>query len=99
MLLYTESFDEFSFPELKDELEEILKISDITTSHLQHEVSRPHIIQAYKKLGSVKSSTDGYLILLMGFAWSPFHDFEIYLWIVGGLDEKIIQLILKRYFS
>ena len=35
--LYTDSFDEFSFEELKDEVEEILNISDITPYHLQHE--------------------------------------------------------------
>ena len=28
--LYTDNFEEFSFEDLKDELEEILKISDIT---------------------------------------------------------------------
>ena len=31
--LCTDIFDEFSFEELKDELEEILSISDITPSH------------------------------------------------------------------
>ena len=33
--LYTDTFDDFSFEELKDELKEILSISDITPSHLQ----------------------------------------------------------------
>ena len=32
--LYTDNFDEFSFEEIKDELEEILSISDITPYHL-----------------------------------------------------------------
>ena len=35
--LYTDTFDEFWFGEVKDELEEIFSISDITPSHLQHE--------------------------------------------------------------
>ena len=35
--LHTENFDEFSFEELKDEVEEIPTISDITPYHLQHE--------------------------------------------------------------
>ena len=34
--LHTDTFDEFSFIEIKDELEEILSISDITPNHLQH---------------------------------------------------------------
>ena len=32
--LYTDTFDQFSFSELKDELEKILKFSDITPYHL-----------------------------------------------------------------
>ena len=35
----------------------------------------------------------------MGFARSPFRDFECYLIIVVGLDEKDLQLILKQYNS
>ena len=33
----------------------------------------------------------------MGYARSPFRDFESYLRIVVGLDEDDIQLILKQY--
>ena len=49
-----------------------------------------------KKVGLEKSSTDGCIILLMGYARSPFRDFESYLRIVVGLDEGDIQLILKQ---
>ena len=38
--LNADDFDEFSFEELKDELEEILNISDLTPYHLQHEKNR-----------------------------------------------------------
>ena len=48
--LYTDTFDEFSFSELKDDLEEILSISDVTPQHLQHEIIGPRIIEAYRKL-------------------------------------------------
>ena len=34
--LYTDTFDEFPFKELKDELDEILNVLDITPYHLQH---------------------------------------------------------------
>ena len=63
--LYTDTFDEFSFEELKDELEEILNIPNITDEHLQHETLAPHIIEAFKKLRLQKSSANGYIILLM----------------------------------
>ena len=65
---YTDTSDEFSFDEFKDKVEEILSISDITPSHLQHEIIGTRIIEAYNKLGFEKSSNDGNLILLMGYA-------------------------------
>ena len=64
--LYADIFDEFSFSELEDEVEEILYFSDNTAYHLQHENIGPRIIEAYRKLGLKKSSTDGYIILLRG---------------------------------
>ena len=39
------------------------------------------------------------MILLLGYSRSLFRDFESYLRIVVGLDEKDIQLILKQYVS
>ena len=95
--LYTDTFDEFSFLELKDEFEEILNIPNITDSHLEDETLAPRIIETYWKLGSDKSSHDGYILLLMGYARSPFRDFESYLRIVIGLEEDNIRLILKQY--
>ena len=46
---------------------------------------------------SEKSSTDGYIVLIVGYARSSFRDFEIYRRIVIGLDEDDIRLILKQY--
>ena len=95
----TDNFDEFSFEEIKDELEKIFNISDSTPYHLHHEKTGPRIIEAYKKLNFEKSSTDGYFMILVGYARSPFRDFESYLRIVVGLDEDGIQLILKPYIA
>ena len=95
--LYTDTFDEFSFEELKDELEEILNIPNITDSHLEDETLAPRIAETYWKLTSDESSLDGYIILLVCYARSPFRDFESYLRIIVGLDEDDIQLILKQY--
>ena len=94
--LYTDTFDEFSFTELKDKLEEIL---DITSEHLQDDIIGPRIISTYKKLETEKRQTDAYYMLLMGYARSSFRDFESYLRIVVGLDEDVILLILKQYNS
>ena len=95
--LYTDIFDEFSFEELKDEVEEILDIPNITDDHLEDDTLAPRIIETYRKLRLDKSSHDGYIILLMGYAKSPFRDFESYLRIFVGLEEDNIRLILKQY--
>ena len=95
--IYTDTFDEFSFRELKDEVEEILNVPNITDDHLEDEILRPQIAKTYWELRSDKSSHDGYIILLMGYARSLFRDFESYLRIMIGLEEDNIQLILKQY--
>ena len=95
--LYTDTFDEFSFLELKDEVEEILNIPEITDDHLEDETLAPRIAETYSKLRLDKTSHDGYIILLMGYARSPFRDFESYLRIFVGLEEDNIRLILKQY--
>ena len=43
--LYTDTFDEFSFAELKDEVEEILNIPEITDDHLEDETLAPRIAE------------------------------------------------------
>ena len=91
--LYKDIFDKFSIEKLKDELEEILYISNITDNHLEGEIIGPHIIKTYWKLRSEKSSTEGYIILIMAYARSPFPDFESFLRIVVGLDEDDFQLV------
>ena len=50
----------------------------------------PRIIEAYRKLRSDKTSTDGYIILLIGYARTAFRDFKICLRIVVGLEEDDI---------
>ena len=94
--LYTDTFDDFSFTQLKDELEEILDFSNFTDENLPDEIKGPRIIKSYNKLETEKRRTDGYYMLIMGCAKSLFCDFESYLPIVVGLDEDDIQLILKQ---
>ena len=94
--LYTVNFHEFPFEELKNELEEMLRISDITPSHLQHEKGNIH---AYKKLRSKISGTDGYIMFLLAHVRSPFRDIESYFRVLINLDEDDSQLILKQYIS
>ena len=95
--LYTDTFDEFSFEELKDENGEILNIPEITDDHLEDRTIGPRIVETYRKLRLDKTSHDGYIILLTGYYNSSFRDFESYLRIVVGLEEDNIRLILKQY--
>ena len=94
--IYRDMSDKFGFLELKDELEEILNISNITNEHLNDEIIGPRIIDAFIKLSNEKKNKNGYMILLLGYARSLFRDFESYLRVVVGLDEEDIQLILKE---
>ena len=96
---YTDTFDEFSFDKVKDELEEVLSFSDTTPSHLQHEILGPRNIETYKNLRLENTSTDCYYMLIMGNARSPCGDFECYLRIVVALEENEIQLTLNQYKS
>ena len=97
--IYRDTFNKFGLLELKDELEEILNISHITTEHLDDEILGPRIIDAYIKLANEKKNSDGYMVLLLGYSASPFRDFESYLRLVIGLDDEDVQLILKEYNS
>ena len=97
--IYRDTSTKFGFIELKDELEEILNIPHITNEHLDDEVLGRRILDEYYKLSREKMNTDGYMVLLLGYARSLFRDFESYLRIVVGLDEEDIQLILKEYNS
>ena len=54
--LYTDTFDESSFEERKDYLEEILNISNITSEHLQADIFATCIISAYKKTRNRKEA-------------------------------------------
>ena len=97
--IYRNMSNKFGFLELKDEIEEILDISHITDDHLKAEILGPHIIDELIKLSTEKKNTDGYMMILLAYAKSPFRDFETYLRIVVRLDEKDIQLVLKEYNS
>ena len=97
--IYKNMSDKFGFSELKDEVEEILNISNITTEHLNDEIIGPRNIDAFIKLSNEKKNKDGYMILLLGYARSLFRDFETYLRIVVRLPEEDFQLLLKEYNS
>ena len=82
--IYRDTSMKFGFIELKDELEEILNISHITSQHLQNDKICPHIIDDFYKLSDEKKNSDGYMILLLGYNELPFRDFESYLRMVVG---------------
>ena len=94
---YTDTFEVFSFTELKDELEEILDNWQITSEHPQDEIIGPLIISENKSLETERRRTDGYFLLLVCYARSPFREFESYPRVIVCLDEDDIQLILKQY--
>ena len=82
--IYRDMSDKIGCLELKDELEEIPNISNITNEHLNDEIIGPRIIDAFIKLSNEKKNKDGHMILLLGYARSLFRDFESYLRLVVG---------------
>ena len=93
------NFDELCFTEFKDELEEILGLSDFKSAYLKHDVAGSPFIKSFEKLRSETTSIAVYFIVLMHYARSPFRRFEIYLRLVVGLDGIDIQIALKEYNS
>ena len=84
---------------MKDELEEILNILHISREHLEDEVLGLRIIDEFYKISNKKKNSDGYMILVLGYARLPFRDFESFLRIVVALDEENLHLNLKQYKS
>ena len=99
--LKTDTSDKVSFRESKGELEDILDISITTNENLQDDTIGPRTISMHKKLEIEKRRTDGYCYytLILGYARSPFRDFQNFVRIVVGLIEDDIQWILKQYIS
>ena len=97
--LYTDTFDEFSFSELKHEVKEILDVSNTSHQRLQDGEIGLRIISTCRNLEIEKRVTDDCNIVILGYARSLFRDFENYPRIVVGLDELDNQLILKHYNS
>ena len=97
--LKTDTSDKVSFRESKGELEDILDISITTNENLQDDTIGPRTISMHKKLETENRRTDGYYTLILGYARSPFRDFQNFVRIVVGLIEDDIQLILKQYIS
>ena len=97
--IYRDMSNKFGFLQLKDKLEEILNIPHITDDHLNDEILGPLIIDEYIKLSIEEKNKDGCMVLIFGYSASSFRDFESYLRLVIGLDEKDNQLILKEYNS
>ena len=84
---------------MKDDLEGILGISDVSPKHLQYEIVGPRIFKAKQKLSSETRETDAYIAIWMGYARYPFKFFEPYLRLLVGLFEDDIQVFLKQYNS
>ena len=97
--IYRDTSNKFGFLDLKDELEKIPNILDISPEHLQDDEIGPRIIDKFLKLSHEKENSDGYMILLLSYAGSKVRDFESYLRIIVGLGEEDIQLILYQYIS
>ena len=72
---------------MKDELEETLGFSGVSSEYLQKETIDQRVIEAFWKLASERRETDGYYMLILGCAWPQFWGFGSFLGFVVGLNE------------
>ena len=93
------SDEEFPYAQLKYNEAEIFGLSDISSEDLQQEILGPDVFQTYRKLAIEKSQTGGFYIIIIGYAQSPFRDFESCLGFLVSLDEDDNQLILNKHNS
>ena len=63
--LYKDNFDDCQFAKLKDAVEQVANVSDMSEEKLKDDTIGPVIISIYGKLQLEKLRTDGYTFLLM----------------------------------
>ena len=97
--LFTDLIDDdgFSYAQLKHSFAELLGLSKISSDDLQHQTQGLNLNKTYRKIAIEKRRIDGYYVLLLDNAESPFRDFESYLRSLAGLDESDVQLFSKQY--
>ena len=67
--LFTDTFDEFSFDELKDEVDEILNIPIITDCHLEDETIGPRLIKTF----GISDWKNQVLLVILLYYWVMLH--------------------------
>ena len=68
IFLHELKIDTFSFSVLRDEIEELFGVSNISAENLKDEKVEPHNTRTYKTSESEKKQTDVFPILLMRYA-------------------------------
>ena len=84
------------YEKVRDKIERDLDISDITATDLQDEIIAPIIIKEYRGHVTKRMKDDQYMLILLCYTSSKFHDFEIYLRAEVDLVEDDIRLVLDE---
>ena len=88
-----------SYIKVRDEIEKVLDISDITASDLEHDIRLPKIIEEYRNQVTKRMKDDKYMDNLGFYVSSVFQEFESYLRREVDLVEDDIKLVLDEYKS
>ena len=102
-------FEFFKFPDekcggvtyekVRDEIEKVLDISNITATDLQDDLIGPIIVKEYREEVTKRMEDVGYMNILAGYPSSVFQDFELYLRTQIDLVKDDIRLVLDKYNS
>ena len=90
---------DFTYEEVRSEIEKDLDIEDITAEDLQDEIIGPIIIKEYNERVTKRMYDEQYMNILAFYNRSVFQDFESFLRTQIDLVEDDIKLVLDEYNS
>ena len=88
-----------TYERVKDEIEKVLDIEDITAEDLQDEIIGPIIIEKYNEQVTKRMNDEQYMNILAFYTRSVFQDFESFLRTQIDLVEDDDKLVLDEYNS
>ena len=88
-----------TYEKVRDEIEKVLDIEDITATDLQDDIIGPIIIEEYKEQVSKRMKDEQYMNILAIYTRSVFQDFESFLRTQIDLIEDDVKLVLDEYNS
>ena len=88
-----------SYEKVRDEIEKLLEVTDITAIDLQDETIGPNILEEYRKYVTKGMKNDECMRILTMYKISIFQDFESFLRTEVDLLHHDVKLVSDEYIS